>query len=114
MAKDLPRRETPEPADAVFVLGSKLQMDGELTDEATARLLHGLELLGLGLAPRIIVSELPPPYPSHEEACRKLMANLGMDQEIVSVGPVRNTHDEAVAVGALFRERGWERLLVVI
>jgi uncharacterized SAM-binding protein YcdF (DUF218 family) len=29
------------------------------------------------------------------------------------VGPVSNTHDEAVAVAQLFRERGWKRVLAV-
>jgi uncharacterized SAM-binding protein YcdF (DUF218 family) len=33
--------------------------------------------------------------------------------EVVSVGRIRNTHDEAVAVARLFRERGWSRVLAV-
>ena len=113
LAKDLIRRDTLQPADAVFVLGSKVQMDGELSDEAVSRLLHGLELLQQGHAPRLVLSELPPPYPSHSEAARRLMDGLAMEQEILSVGETRNTRTEAVAVAALYRERGWERLLVV-
>jgi uncharacterized SAM-binding protein YcdF (DUF218 family) len=41
------------------------------------------------------------------------MKSLGMSHEILVVGPVLNTHEEAVAVGALAREGGFERLLVV-
>jgi uncharacterized SAM-binding protein YcdF (DUF218 family) len=113
LAKDLPRRDTLQPADAVFVLGSSVQMDGEVTGEAMSRLLHGLELLQQGLASRLVLSEHPPPFPSHSQASRKIMEGLGMEQEIISVGEVRNTRTEAVAVGTLYRERGWKRLLVV-
>ncbi len=113
LATDLIRRDTLQPADAVFILGSRVQMDGELTDEAVSRLLHGLELLQQGHAPWLVLSELPPPYPSHSEAARRLMDGLAMEQEILSVGETRNTRSEAVAVAALYRERGWERLLVV-
>jgi uncharacterized SAM-binding protein YcdF (DUF218 family) len=113
LARDLVRRDPPQTADAVFVLGSGVQMDGDLTDEAVSRLLHGLELLQQGYAPRLILSELRPPFPSHSEAARELMKELAMEQEILSAGETSNTHTEAVAVAALFRERGWERLLVV-
>ncbi|HEX9724528.1 MAG TPA: YdcF family protein [Vicinamibacteria bacterium] len=113
LAKDLVRRDPLQPADAVFVLGSRVQLDGDLTDEAVSRLLHGLELLQQGHAPRLILSELPPPFPSHSEAVRRLVKGLAMEQEILSVGEASNTHTEAVAVAALYRERGWERLLVV-
>jgi uncharacterized SAM-binding protein YcdF (DUF218 family) len=113
LARGLIRRDAVEPADAVFVLGSRVQTDGELTDEALSRLVHGLELLQQGYAPRLVLSELPPPFPSHSEAARRLMDGLGMEQEILSVGETVNTHTEAVAVAALYRERGWGRLLAV-
>jgi uncharacterized SAM-binding protein YcdF (DUF218 family) len=41
------------------------------------------------------------------------MRNLGMTQEVLSIGPVVRTRDEAVALGALSREHGWSRVLVV-
>jgi len=113
LAKDLVRRDTLRPTDAVFVLGSKVQLDGELTGEAMSRLLHGLELLQQGLAPRLVLSELPPPFPSHSEASRRLMDGLGMKQEIISVGETSSTRTEALAVEALFADRGWKQLLVV-
>ena len=33
--------------------------------------------------------------------------------EVLGVGRIRNTHDEAVAVARLFREHGWTRVLAV-
>jgi uncharacterized SAM-binding protein YcdF (DUF218 family) len=113
LARDLSRRDAPSSADAVFVLSSGLQADDELTSAAMTRLLRGLELLEGGKAPRIILSELHPPQPSYALPARELMKNLGLDQELLTVGPVGNTRDEAVAVAALFRARGWRRLLVV-
>jgi uncharacterized SAM-binding protein YcdF (DUF218 family) len=113
LARDLPRRDTPRAGDAVFVLGSSIQMDGELTTEAMSRLLHALQLLARGQAPRLIVSELHPPIPSYAELARRLMTDLGMTYDVLAVGPTGNTRDEAAAVGELFRERGWHKLLLV-
>jgi uncharacterized SAM-binding protein YcdF (DUF218 family) len=113
MGEGLVRREPPQKADAVFVLASGLQQDGELSSVAMSRLLGGLELLGEGFAPRLVLSELPPPNPRYRDAAAALMNSLGMSHEILVVGPVLNTHEEAVAVGALAREVGFERVLVV-
>ncbi len=112
MARGLERRDPLRKADAVFVLASGLQEDGELSTAAMSRLLRGLELLGEGWAPRLILSELPD-GPSYRSAACELMNRFGLDHEIVSVGPVRSTHDEAVAVAEAARDFGFEHLLVV-
>ena len=112
MARGLERRDPLRKADAIFVLASSLQEDGELSTPAMSRLLRGLELLGDGWAPRLILSELPQ-GPSYRNAACELMNRFGLDHEIVSVGPVRNTHDEAVAVAEVARDFGFEHLLVV-
>ncbi len=113
MAAELVRREPPAKADAVFVLASGLQSDGELSTVAMSRLLRGLELLGEGWAPRLVLSELAEPSPRYRDAACELMDAFGMNNEVLAVGPVGNTHDEAVAVGALARDFGLKRLLVV-
>jgi uncharacterized SAM-binding protein YcdF (DUF218 family) len=114
LAHDLPRRDSVEKAAAVYVLGSSMQRDGELTTAAMSRLLHGLELLGQDLAPRLILPELSPPVPAtYAREARAIMSHLGLQQDVLSVGPTQNTRDEAVAVGALFEQRGWEKLLLV-
>lgn len=113
LAEGLVQRDPVEAADAVFVLASRLQEDGELTGTAMTRLLHGLELLAEGHAPRLLLSELPEGYRQYAPAARGLMSRLRLPGELLTVGPVRNTHDEAVAVAALLRERGWRRLLMV-
>ena len=64
MARDLVRRDPLREADAVMVLASHIQKDGELSAPALSRLLHALELLGAGHARRLVLTELPPPSPS--------------------------------------------------
>jgi len=108
----LPRRDPPAAADAVFVSASNLQLDGEPTATALARLLRGIELVGEGRVSRIVLAELRPPKPSYVPAARTELDRLGLRAEIVTVGPVGNTHDEAVAVAALVRERGWTRIIL--
>jgi uncharacterized SAM-binding protein YcdF (DUF218 family) len=113
LADGLPRRDPPGPADAVYVLASGVQEDGTLTDEALYRLTHGLELVRQGLAPRLILGELRPPRARYAEGARALMAHLGLEAEVLTVGPVADTHDEAVAVAALYRAHGWRRVILV-
>jgi uncharacterized SAM-binding protein YcdF (DUF218 family) len=112
-AQGLTRRDTLGAADAVLVLGSRLQSDGEATAVAQARLLHAIEVLRGGWAPRLIVTELPAPAPSHAALARASLRRLGLPHEVASVGPVARTRDEAVRVAQLCREKGWRRLIVV-
>lgn len=113
MAHDLLRRDPLQKADAVFVLASGLQADGEFSPSSMSRMLRGLELIGEGWAPRLILAEHPKPYPRYLDAASKLIASLGLDVEIIIVGPTRNTHDEAVAVGDVARAHAFERIIVV-
>ena len=113
MARDLVRRDPLTQGDAVFVLASSLQADSELTTSAMSRLLHGLELLGEGWAERLVLTELSEPVPRYREAACTIMDRLGLENEVIALGPVRNTHDEAVLVAELARDYGFERLLVV-
>jgi uncharacterized SAM-binding protein YcdF (DUF218 family) len=109
------RRDAPAPGDAVFVLASRLQRDGEPTAVAAARLLKGLEIISRGRAGRLVVTEVASSASApHRRLAVQEAARLGVDiEEIVSLGPVASTRDEAVRVGGLCRERGWRRLIVV-
>jgi uncharacterized SAM-binding protein YcdF (DUF218 family) len=113
LATGLVRRDVVRPADAVFVLASRIQDDGELTGTAMTRLVHGLELVGQGHAPRLILSEMHRPMGPYAAPARALMEHLTVSGELLTVGPVWNTRDEAVQVARLCRERGWKRLLLV-
>jgi uncharacterized SAM-binding protein YcdF (DUF218 family) len=112
LAEGLPRRDPPRKGDAVFVLSSRLQRDGEPTTEALSRLLHGIGLVAGGQAPRLIVSEQEHSR-LYAPIARDWLRRLKVDAELLTVGPVANTRDEAKLVAEMFRLRGWRTLLVV-
>jgi uncharacterized SAM-binding protein YcdF (DUF218 family) len=107
------RRDALGPADAVFVFGSRIQADGEPTIESTNRLLKAVELLADRRARVLIVSELQPPSRAYAPIAREWLRRFAPQAEVLAVGPVVNTHDEAVLVARLFRARGWKRVLAV-
>jgi uncharacterized SAM-binding protein YcdF (DUF218 family) len=113
MARGLVRRDPPRSADAVFVLSSDMQRDGEPTSAAEARLLHGLTLVGRGDAGVLVLSEIPTAAGAYAAYARTLMDGLKLRGELLVVGPVRNTRDEALAVAALAEKRGWRTVLLV-
>ena len=115
LAEGLVRRDRVEAADAVFVFASRVQEDGDPTSDAMSRLLKGVELVAAGHAPRLVVSEVPPPAGAYAPLARAWVAAFaGRAGRCVSVGRILNTHDEAVAVARLFRERrGYTRVLAV-
>ena len=113
MAKGLVRRDPLRNADAVVVLASSIQGDGELSAVAMSRLLHGLEVLAEGRAPRLVVTEIRPPQRSYAEPARALLLALHVEAELIAVGPVRDTRDEAQVVARLFTERGLKSLILV-
>lgn len=111
--EDLPRRDPLKPSPAVFVFASGLQADGDLTESSMARLLTGLEVVASGYADTLVLAELPPPEPSFEKAAQGVIERLNLILPVETVGPVENSHDEAVAVADLYKARRWERLIAV-
>ena len=112
LADGLPRRDPPRKGDAVFVLSSRMQRDGEPTTEALSRLLHGVGLVAQGQAPRLILSEQPNMRP-YAPVAREWLRTLKIEGELLTVGPVASTRDEAKLVAEMFRLRGWRTVLVV-
>jgi uncharacterized SAM-binding protein YcdF (DUF218 family) len=113
LARDLVRSDERTSGDAIFVFGSGLQRDGDPTPDSMARLLRGIELLAEGRAPRLVVSEIPPPAGRVAPLARAWRERFAGRGEVLAIGLIRNTHDEAVAVARLFRERGWSRVVAV-
>jgi len=113
LADGLVRRDAVENADAVFVFASRIQRDGDPTADATSRLLKGVELIAQDRAPFLIVSEVPAPTGSHAALARAWLAALAHRGEVLDIGEITNTHDEAVELARLCRERGWKRILAV-
>ena len=113
LARGLVRRDPIQAADAVFVFSSRIQADGDPTTDAMSRLLKGVELVAEDRAQRLVVSELSPPSGLYAPLARAWLATLARQGEVLAVGRISNTHDEAAAVAKLFRANGWTRVLAV-
>jgi len=113
LARGLVRRDPVQDADAVFVFASRIQEDGDPTTDAMSRLLKGVELVAAGRAEHLLVSELAPPAGAYAPLARAWLDEFAHRGEVVSVGRIVNTRQEALAVGRLCRERGWTRVLAV-
>lgn len=112
-ARPLILAQAPARADAVVVLLAHIQPDDDFGNPSLERLMRGLELMRAGLAPRLILTQGYAPQGSHRAAATKLLRGLGISYPMSVLGPVRDTHDEALAVGRLAREKGWKRILLV-
>jgi uncharacterized SAM-binding protein YcdF (DUF218 family) len=113
MADGLVRRDPVQAADAVYVFGSRIQDDGDPTTDAMSRLLKGVELVAEGRSRVLVVPEIRGMEGHYTPIARDWVNRFAPQAEVLTVGPISNTHDEAVAVERLFRERGWSRVLAV-
>ena len=113
MKDGLVRRDPLHDADAVFVFASRIQENGDPTTDAMSRLLKGVELVAEGRAPYLVVSETAPPAGSHAALARDWLDRLAHRGEALDVGVISNTHEEALALARMARERGWKRVLAV-
>ncbi len=116
-ARSLIRRDpVPAVADAVVVLSAGLTADAFLSQQGFDRLLKGVELMRAGVAPAMVITR-------EEETTSGRRITSDRDQarivalaripEPISAGFVRSTHDEAISVARIAKERGWRRVVVV-
>jgi uncharacterized SAM-binding protein YcdF (DUF218 family) len=116
--RDMVRSDSlPGSLDAVVILSGNLTREGRIGSEALGRLLAGLQLRRSLSARLLVLTSIHRirrgDTLSSEPDQRAVIARLDPDAVLHVVGPVRNTHDEAVAVTGLARQRGWRRLAVV-
>lgn len=110
--------------DAVVVLGgggepSRFEMHGLHFTKAGDRMLMGLELMRLGKARTLCLggggAEIDGVIRSEADTVRDWLVawKLPEGAELISFGANRNTREEAEKAAALFRSRGWKRVLLV-
>lgn len=112
MRDGLVRSDALRPADAVLVLGTRMQTDGDPTDAQLSRLYRALEVLKDGLAPRLLITELPAPFASQRPFAEDLLRRFVPEVELVDLGPAMNTHDEALMAAAYLNRLGLSRVIV--
>jgi uncharacterized SAM-binding protein YcdF (DUF218 family) len=111
LASGLVRSEAIEPADAVFVSYAALSPGEPARAEARSRLLAGVELVARGKAPIVVV---PRGDESRVGALAEVVELLGVAQDkVVPLAAGDNTHEEAVALAQLYREKQWRLVIVV-
>jgi uncharacterized SAM-binding protein YcdF (DUF218 family) len=108
----LVRRDALRPADAVLVLSSGMQTDGEPTSTQLSRLFRGLELVKDGLAPRLMITEMPPPYEGGRSFAQAMLSRFRPEVELIVFESVRNTHDEALMAADYLKARGLKTIIV--
>jgi uncharacterized SAM-binding protein YcdF (DUF218 family) len=112
---DLVRKDPLQAADLVYVFASSSRTaDADPTADFVSRLLKGIELLAEGRAPFLVVSEPQPGGVGYLPLARRWAETLAPRGRVLAVaGPILNTHDEALDLARLCRERGWKRVLAV-
>ena len=110
-------------ADAVVLLGggagaSRYEVAGVHLTFAGDRLVMAAELMRLGKAPVLLLGgnagTLDGRVVVEAEITRGLLARWGVPAAaMLPLGGSADTHDEALKVRALARERGWQRVLLV-
>ena len=110
-------------ADAIIVLGGGWRTsvhDFRRVDfmESMDRFFTGCELGRLGKAPVLVLGGDPVTHgtnqPPDSEGLHRWLQDWGLASlEVVSLGPVKTTRDEALAAGELVRKRGWKKVLLV-
>ena len=113
IAPSLERSDPLEREPAVVVLSTSLRKDNTLDASGQERVLHGYLLVRQGYSDRLVLTRSVPGIGDETPIVLAQMRMLGFSFPVNVVGPVANTHDEAVAVAKLARERGWKRVILV-
>jgi uncharacterized SAM-binding protein YcdF (DUF218 family) len=113
LMRGLERSDPRQSAPAVVVLGDYVLRDGTLGAGGQNRMLYGFEVLRQGDAGTLVLTRSANPEQAWAPAVRNQMNSMGLKFPVEEVGPVVNTHDEALAVARLARERGWDRIILV-
>jgi uncharacterized SAM-binding protein YcdF (DUF218 family) len=97
--------------DAVVVLAANVTTGGTVSEIATDRLLTGIELVRRGVAPRLLMTRVTyrrSGVAFTTDADQQWLMDLAgvRDRWILVADPVRNTHDEALAIERRLRAVG--------
>lgn len=102
-----------ERVPAIVVISTALHKDGTLNAAGQERFLHGYLLLKQGWGGTLVLTRPIPSIGDQSPVVMAQMRTLGLDFPVERVGPVVNTHDEAVLAAQLARSRGWKRVILV-
>jgi uncharacterized SAM-binding protein YcdF (DUF218 family) len=111
----LGRRDEAQPADAIVVLGARVEADGRPGSDLTSRTYHAVDLWQAGYAPAIICTGGYRNEPlSAANVCRRFAIELGVPADRVQVADgTTNTVEDAAAAARVMADHGWRLAILV-
>ena len=111
-------RDLAQPADAIVILGARVNADGSPSSDLLSRTFHAIDLFNAGLAPVVICAGGAggDRLSAGSVACRYAAEELGVpvDHALVSQeGNAWTTADEAARVAEIMRANGWHSAILV-
>ncbi len=105
-------------ADAIVILGARVEPDGSPSSDLLSRTYHAMDLYNAGLAPAVICAGGAggDRLSAGAVACRFAVRDLGLPVErawVVEDSDAWTTADEATVVAELMRANGWQSAIVV-
>lgn len=107
-----------QPADAIVILGARVDPDGTASSDLMSRTYHAMDLYHAGMAPVVICAGGAggDRLAAGAVACRFAVQELGLpaDRALVATGAdAWTTADEAAVVAQLMRANGWRTAVLV-
>jgi len=111
----LGRRDLARPADAIVVLGARVQPDGRPGSDLASRTYHAVDLWNAGVAAHIICTGGFEGDPlSAAAVCARFAAELGVPGDRIWVADgSSNTLEDAQQAAAVVAENGWRAVILV-
>jgi uncharacterized SAM-binding protein YcdF (DUF218 family) len=107
--------DRPQTADAIIVLGARIEPDGKPGPDLTARTLHAVQLFERSLAPVIVCAG---GYEGDRMAAAAVARRLAIEEgvpadRVLVADDSMSTGEEAEKVASLMMARGWKRAILV-
>jgi len=111
----LGQRDDARAADAVIVLGARVEANGRPGSDLTSRTYHAVDLWQAGYAPYVICTGgYKNERLSAANVCRRFAMELGVpgDRVLLADG-TSNTVEDAAATARVMADHGWQRAILV-
>lgn len=111
----LGQRDDARAADAIIVLGARVEADGRPGSDLTSRTYHAVDLWLAGYAPHIICTGgYKDERSSAANVCRRFAVELGVPVDHVQLADgTTNTVEDAAAAARVMADHGWRVAILV-
>jgi uncharacterized SAM-binding protein YcdF (DUF218 family) len=108
-------RDDAQPADAIVVLGARVNADGSPGSDLTSRTYHAVDLWLAGYAPHIICTGgFKNERLSAAAVCRRFAVELGVPADRIYLADgSSNTIEDAAATAQVMAAQGWRKAILV-